>query len=136
MTHHKNHHAWKREDRLRSTLLSAAALIALAASLFATLPTARAEEAVDPANPPEGFMTDMKNIRAGMELFRDQCGHCHGSRAYPGKAPRLRPDRYEPDFVFWVVKGGYGKMPSFEEHFTDEEVLKIVSFVKSTYFSH
>ena len=85
---------------------------------------------------PEEFMTDMTVIREGRDLFQRQCGHCHGSRAYPGKAPRLRPDRYEPDFVFWVIQGGYGNMPSMGEMFDDEEAKKIVAWVKSNIFSH
>ena len=85
---------------------------------------------------PEEFMTDMTVIREGRDLFQRQCGHCHGSRAYPGKAPRLRPDRYDADFVFWVIQGGYGNMPSMGEIFDDEETKKIVAWVKSNIFSH
>lgn len=83
----------------------------------------------------EEFLADMTVIREGRDLFQAQCGHCHGSRAYPGKAPRLRPARYDPDFVYWVVVGGYGQMPSFAEHFDHEQVKKITAWVKSPYFS-
>jgi mono/diheme cytochrome c family protein len=84
----------------------------------------------------EEFMTDMANIRAGREHFQAQCGHCHGSRAYPGKAPRLQPERYDPDFIYWAIRGGYGRMPSFEDHFTHEETMQIVAWIKSNLFSH
>lgn len=92
-----------------------------------------------PAQEPEfdeAFMSDMANIREGRDLFQAQCSHCHGRRAYPGKAPRLRADRYEPDFVFWVIQGGFGRMPSMGEIFDDEETRKIVAWVKSPLFSH
>jgi mono/diheme cytochrome c family protein len=118
-----------REEGVRFTSLAAGSLAAIMA-LASGMPAS-----ADPSEFPESFMADMTNIREGRELFRAQCGHCHGSRAYPGKAPRLRPDRYEPDFVFWAIKGGYGRMPSFDEHFNDEEVMQIVAFVKSRYFS-
>jgi mono/diheme cytochrome c family protein len=78
------------------------ALVTILGSVDPTVATAQDLEF------PEEFMTDMTVIREGRDLFQQQCGHCHGSRAYPGKAPRLRPDRYEPDFVFWVIQGGYG----------------------------
>jgi mono/diheme cytochrome c family protein len=106
------------------------ALVTILGSVDPTVPTAQDLEF------PEEFMTDMTVIREGRDLFQQQCGHCHGSRAYPGKAPRLRPDRYEPDFVFWVIQGGYGNMPSMGEMFDDEETKKIVAWIKSNIFSH
>jgi mono/diheme cytochrome c family protein len=84
----------------------------------------------------EEFMTDMANIREGRDHFQAQCGHCHGSRAYPGKAPRLRPERYDPEFVYWVIQGGYGRMPSFEDRFDHEQTMQIVAWIKSNLFSH
>ena len=83
----------------------------------------------------DAFMNDMSVIREGRDYFQRQCGHCHGSRAYPGKAPPLRPDRYQPDFVYWVIQGGYGNMPSMGEVFDHEETMKVVAWVKSSYFS-
>jgi mono/diheme cytochrome c family protein len=108
------------------------ALIAVCTGVMLSIGPAPAEE----LDFSEEFMTDMANIRAGRDLFHAQCGHCHGSRAYPGKAPRLRPERYDPEFVFWVIQGGYGRMPSFEERFTEEETKQIVAWVMSSLFSH
>ncbi|CAN5606549.1 hypothetical protein BH23PSE1_BH23PSE1_07770 [soil metagenome] len=109
-------------------------LPALALSLaLAAAPLPGAAEELDFS---EDFMSDMTNIRDGREHFQAQCGHCHGSRAYPGKAPRLRPERYEPDFVYWVIQGGYGRMPAFDEHFTHDETMQIVAWIKSNLFSH
>lgn len=114
-------------------LLSSFAALALLALAYAALaPGALAQE----PELTEEFLSDMANIREGRELFRAQCTYCHGGQAYPGKAPPLRPHRYDPEFVFWVVLGGYGQMPSFDERFTDEEVAKIVAWVKSPYFFH
>ena len=107
---------------------------ALALAAITVLASPVAPTAQEPTFPEE-FMTDMTVIREGRDLFQRQCGHCHGSRAYPGKAPALRPDRYEPDFVFWVIQGGYGKMPSMGEVFDEEQTRKVVAWVKSSYFS-
>jgi mono/diheme cytochrome c family protein len=114
--------------------LLAAALTIGAAAMLVAGPAVTDDDFRQPEFTEE-FLADMAVIREGRELFRGQCGHCHGSRAYPGKAPRLRPDRYEPDFVYWVVVGGYGQMPPFAEHFDHEDVRRIVAWVKSPYFS-
>ncbi len=107
--------------------------IALAASVLVVSPAPGKAQDMEFS---EEFMSDMSVIREGRDHFQAQCGHCHGSRAYPGKAPRLTPDRYEPDFVYWVIQSGYGRMPSFEDRFTHEETMTIVAWVKSNLFSH
>ena len=46
------------------------------------------------------YLNDMKNVDAGREIWQQQCRHCHGASAYPGKAPKLKPRKYTPEFVF------------------------------------
>jgi cytochrome c5 len=44
----------------------------------------------------------------------NQCRHCHGAAAYPGKAPKLNPGQLAPDFIYERVTFGFGKMPAWK----------------------
>jgi cytochrome c2 len=81
------------------------------------------------------FMADTANIESGKELWFGQCTHCHGYKAYPGKAPKLKPTRYKPGFVFKRVYKGFKKMPAWRETFTIDEIRTIVTYVKSQNFA-
>ena len=83
----------------------------------------------------EDYLKDPANIAIGQEIWQDQCRHCHGSSAYPGKAPKLRPKRYKPDFVFDRVTNGFRKMPAWKEAYTREERMGVVAWVLSKNFS-
>lgn len=83
----------------------------------------------------EAYLTDPKNIEAGKEFWYAQCTHCHGFKAYPGKAPKLKPAKYKPEFVFKRVYKGFRKMPAWRDTYTVEEIRQIVSYVKAAEFS-
>ncbi len=83
----------------------------------------------------EAFLSDQANIDAGKELWFGQCTHCHGYKAYPGKAPKLKPRKYKPTFVFKRTYKGFKKMPSWRETFTIDEIRQIVTYVKSSGFA-
>jgi mono/diheme cytochrome c family protein len=51
----------------------------------------------------EEILDDPKNIEVGQAIWQEQCTHCHGAKAYPGKAPKLKPSRYKRDFVWHRV---------------------------------
>ena len=72
----------------------------------------------------------------GATLFNQQCAGCHGSRAYPGKAPRLKPKKLTPEDVYLRITYGFRKMPAWEDVFTDEELMAITAYVKSDRFSN
>jgi mono/diheme cytochrome c family protein len=80
------------------------------------------------------YLHDPANIEAGKVVW-ETCAGCHGSRAYPGKAPKLRPSRYEPDFVFDRVTNGYKKMPPWKDVFTKEERMAVVAWILSDDFT-
>jgi len=96
-----------------------------------------AEEAASEAEPEftEAVLNDAEIIAAGGEIWGSQCRHCHGRNAYPGKAPKLKPRRYKPDFVFDRVTNGFRKMPAWKDVFSLEERIAIVAYVKSRKFS-
>ena len=64
-----------------------------------------------------------------------QCRHCHGRSAYPGKAPKLKPRKYTPEFVFDRVTNGFRKMPAWKEVYSADERRAIVAYVLSREFS-
>ena len=74
-------------------------------------------------------------IAEGQVLWQDQCAHCHGAKAYPGKAPKLTPRRYTPAFVYDRVTYGFRKMPPWEEVYSEDERIAIVAWVMSRNFS-
>lgn len=110
---------------------SVAALLAgiVAASAFAQ----------DVSKPPEpfteDFLTSKDNITAGKQMWADQCRHCHGRSAYPGKAPKLKPHKYKPEFVYRRVTDGFRGMPSWKDIYSDLERMQITAYVLSDDFS-
>ena len=94
-----------------------------------------AAEAEGPAEFTEAFLQDPEQLSVGKELWDSTCQHCHGSKAYPGKAPKLKPAQYTPDFVFDRVTHGFRKMPGWKDVFTKEERMAITAYVLSDKFS-
>lgn len=102
----------------------------------ATLPAAPRDEAEEEV--PE-FSTEYlalsEAIAGGGDLWAKQCRHCHGNSAYPGKAPKLTPATYTPDFVFDRLTNGFKKMPAWKTVFSLEQRKSIVAYVMSGEFS-
>ncbi len=80
------------------------------------------------------YLSNPANIETGRKVWESQCRHCHGARAYPGKAPKLRPGSYEPAFIYDRVTNGFGKMPSWKAVFSDEQRKGVVAYIKSDDF--
>ena len=80
-------------------------------------------------------MNDEKNVEEGRDLWQKQCRHCHGASAYPGKAPKLKPRKYKPKFVFARITNGFRKMPPWKEVYTLQQRMALVAFIKSGDFS-
>lgn len=83
----------------------------------------------------KAFLEDPANIATGKEVWDKQCRHCHGSSAYPGKAPKLVPGRMEPDFIYDRVTYGFRKMPAWKEVFSKQERMAVSAYIKSKDFS-
>lgn len=122
-----------------STLrLTAAALLGLVLAA-GSLGSAGAEEERVPA-PPEmtkDYLADPAHIAVGKQVWDEQCKHCHGASAYPGKAPRLTPRRYRerPEFVWDRVTNGFRKMPAWKDVYSEEERMGVVAYILSKSFS-
>ena len=75
------------------------------------------------------------NEKAGAVLFRDKgCGYCHGAAGLgTGKGPslaNLRKKLKAPQTIDQIENGGQ-KMPSFRDSLTDDEVAKLVSYLRA-----
>ncbi len=100
-----------------------------------SLPVLKEEEEEETPTFDEEYLANAEAITIGGELWAKQCRHCHGNSAYPGKAPKLTPARYKPEFVFNRVTDGFRKMPAWKSVFTLEERKAIVAYVQSNQFS-
>jgi mono/diheme cytochrome c family protein len=89
----------------------------------------------EPAVFTEEFLSDPAHIEGGEATWANICRGCHGAQAYPGKAPKLRPSRYAPEFVFDRVTNGYKAMPPWKDVLTREERMDLVAYVLSPHFS-
>jgi mono/diheme cytochrome c family protein len=83
----------------------------------------------------KAFLSNKKNIATGKNVWDNQCRHCHGAAAYPGKAPKLNPGQLAPDFIYERVTFGFGKMPAWKDVFSDEQRKGVVAYIKSRDFS-
>ncbi|HET6467362.1 MAG TPA: cytochrome c [Geminicoccaceae bacterium] len=117
----------------------AAVLVANAVAQDAAAPddeeTAETAEVAPPVEFTEEFLHDPEVFEVGREIWTDQCAHCHGRNAYPGKAPRLRPRTYTPDFVYQRVTKGFRGMPPWEDVYDEHERMAVVAYVMSRRFS-
>ena len=95
----------------------------------AVIPAAAEEVDLSPA-----FLGDKANVKAGRKLWK-QCRHCHGKIAYPGKAPKLKPERYDAAFVYDRVTNGFGKMPPWKDIYTATQRAQLVAYILSNRFS-
>ena len=64
--------------------------------------------------------TNPSRSKKGHKVFESICKFCHGKTAYPGKAPKLNPARYTPEFVYDRVTNGFRGMPCWKEQYSDE----------------
>ena len=127
---------------LRSVVLIVLLITALEAGfaehVMGQAPAPTATEPELPRDPPPAIpaalLKDTAMITQGEKLWYDQCTHCHGARAYPGKAPKLQPRTYKPEFVWDRVHNGFRAMPSWKDVYKPEEVLALVAYVLSDDF--
>jgi len=85
---------------------------------------------------PKDIVGDAAYEAEGKEVFGKICKFCHGKSAYPGKAPKLNPSRYTPEFVYDRVTNGFRGMPAFKEQFSEKERLAVTAFIMSKGFSN
>ncbi|MFP4538764.1 MAG: c-type cytochrome [Dichotomicrobium sp.] len=104
-------------------------------AIFAGAAAYAAEVSKPPEPFTEAFLSDDENIDAGETIWAEQCRHCHGSSAYPGKAPKLKPYKYEPEFVYRRTTDGFRKMPAWKDVYSDLERMQVTAYILSDEFS-
>jgi mono/diheme cytochrome c family protein len=81
------------------------------------------------------YMRNPANIKVGQTVWTQQCVHCHGAKAYPGKAPKLNPGNMDAEFIFDRVTYGFKGMPPWKAVFSLEERKGLVAWIKSDGFA-
>jgi mono/diheme cytochrome c family protein len=118
--------------------MRAAVVVLLAAAVMVSSPASAQDEATGPRDPPPplpaALLKDPKVIAQGEKVWKELCTHCHGAKAYPGKAPKLEPRRYTPEFVWDRVHNGFRNMPPWKEALTPEQIIGVVAWVLSDEF--
>lgn len=113
--------------------LSAVTVVAAAAGMPALL---SANEDFKPVTFTEEFLADPDNVARGKEIWNEQCKFCHGKTAYPGKAPKLKPYKYNADFVYKRVTKGFRGMPPWEEVYDENDRMSVTAYIMSPGFSN
>ena len=83
----------------------------------------------------KAVMQDSAYIESGKQVWDGQCRHCHGNSAYPGKAPKLKPNSYQPEFVYDRVTNGFRKMPGWKTVFNEKQRIGVTVYIMSNTFS-
>ncbi len=117
-----------------AALLAVGVIAGLGAGAVSVAAVAQ-DSAKKPPEFTEAYLNEPANIAAGKEIWSEQCRHCHGKSSYPGKAPKLKPRRYTPEFVFDRVTDGFRKMPPWKDIYDWAERKSVVAYVKSRKFS-
>jgi len=108
----------------------------IAVSVAALTCSAWGQETAEQEPFPKELLGNPEYIEIGKEVFGKICQYCHGKTVYPGKAPKLNPVRYTPEFVFGRVTNGFRAMPSFKETFSEKERQGVTVYVLSQEFSN
>jgi mono/diheme cytochrome c family protein len=124
--------------RVRLAVIAGACAAFTAIGVSAQTPVPASADTAEPRDPPPPLpaevLKDSKVIAEGEAIWHEQCTHCHGSKAYPGKAPKLEPRRYKPDFVWDRVHNGFRAMPAWKTIYTPEQIVAVVAYVLSDDF--
>jgi mono/diheme cytochrome c family protein len=130
----------------KTTALAVAVGVTLGVSLLTGVGTAQSPPPAPAAGAANGlappveftpdFLGDPKNVQKGRAVWQARCQFCHGKTAYPGKAPRLDPSRYTPQFVYDRVANGFQAMPPWRHEFSVDELKSVVAFILSKEFSN
>lgn len=78
---------------------------------------------------------------AGAAIFAQNCAACHQSRGQgiPGAFPALAGNKFvvgDPRAVALTVLNGRGGMPAFRDVLTDQELVAVLGFVRSSWGNH
>jgi cytochrome c oxidase cbb3-type subunit 3 len=78
-------------------------------------------------------------IAEGQDLYKQlNCYGCHGMRGGGGMGPNLTDQKWQTGDgsdanLLTQIRDGRGQMPAYKEVLTDEQVWKLIAFVRSLY---
>lgn len=75
-------------------------------------------------------------IEAGRDRFVKSCAFCHGTKGESGKTAAFSTrQNWDPEVIFGVISegrtNGSNVMPSWKGSIPDEQIWKIVAYIKS-----
>jgi cytochrome c oxidase cbb3-type subunit 3 len=110
-------------------------LALMAAGICADLEAAAAPPST-PSQERNPFAGKPEAIKEGEKLFDEKCAECHGGDAMGMSGPDLTDDKWiyggTDREIFETVSGGRkGGMPSWRGQLTDDQVWKVISYVRS-----
>jgi mono/diheme cytochrome c family protein len=77
-------------------------------------------------------LADPTVVEAGQHLFRQSCtGYCHGAEGRLSRAPALRGREFETRYLYQRIAYGFPPMPAFQTLLTQEDIWKLVAYIKS-----
>ena len=82
------------------------------------------------------FTENAANIATGEKIWFEQCARCNGIRAYPGKAPKLKPAIYKIEFVYKRVTKGFRGMPSWKSKYNQHQRMSVSAYVMNPDFKN
>lgn len=109
-------------------------VVVAALAVTTGLPVLAQDNALPPF--PKELLDQPEQIELGVDVFQRTCKFCHGKAAYPGKAPKLNPSRYQPEFVYDRVTNGFRGMPPLKDMLSDEERQAVTVYIMSKDFSN
>ena len=120
----------------RSLALYTAGLLVPGLLLLGLLAPAPAGTAGEKTAFSAASFNDPAAIEVGRKVFEARCIFCHGKSTYPGRGPKLEPQRYDADFIYDRVTLGFRGMPSFSHEFSEDERRAVAAYILSKEFSN
>mgnify|MGYP002081335383 CR=1 FL=1 len=95
--------------------------------------------AAEPSAPPAPSAEDLKRddwIEAGKSRFIKTCAYCHGTKGEAGKTAAFSTrENWDPQIIFDTISegrtNGSNVMPSWKGSIPDDEIWKMVAYIKS-----
>lgn len=72
---------------------------------------------------------------SGQEIFQQVCANCHGEDLSGGVGPPVgagsNAAAQDDDFLVLTITRGRGPMPSFDSTLSDEQILRVVEYLRA-----
>ena len=71
----------------------------------------------------------------GQEIYEQVCSNCHGADLSGGIGPAIGPGSnaasQNDDFLLLTITRGRGRMPSFETTLSDDQIARVVDYLRT-----